>query len=36
MNENYYKTKEFVEEYIKLAKDVDGGQFIKKLNNFLP
>jgi len=25
MNDNYYKTKETVEEYIKLAKDVDGG-----------
>jgi len=36
MNNNYYKTKESVEEYIKLAKDVDGGQLIKKLNNFLP
>lgn len=36
MNDNCYKTKESVEEYIKLAKDVDGGQLIKKLNNFLP
>lgn len=36
MNDNYYKTKESVEEYIKLAKDIDGGQLIKKLNDFLP
>tara|TARA_R110000744_G_scaffold16550_2_gene45542 strand:+ start:339 stop:908 length:570 start_codon:yes stop_codon:yes gene_type:complete len=36
MDDNYYKTKESVEEYIKLAKDVNGGQLIKKLNNFLP
>jgi cyclopropane fatty-acyl-phospholipid synthase-like methyltransferase len=36
MNGNYYKTKESVEEYIKLAKDVDGGQLIEKLNNYLP
>lgn len=36
MNDNYYKTKESVEEYIKLAKDVHGGQLIEKLNNYLP
>ena len=36
MNNNYYKTKESVEEYIKLAKDVDGRQLIEKLNNYLP
>lgn len=36
MDDSYYKTKESVEEYIKLAKDVNGGQLIKKLNNFLP
>ena len=36
MNETYYNTKESVEEYIKLANDVDGGQLIKKLNNYLP
>jgi cyclopropane fatty-acyl-phospholipid synthase-like methyltransferase len=36
MNENYYKIKESVDEYIKLAKDVDGGELIKKLNNYLP
>lgn len=36
MNNNYYKTKESVEEYIKLAKDVNGGQLIQKLKDFLP
>lgn len=36
MNDNYYKTKESVEEYINLAKDVDGGELIRKLNDFLP
>lgn len=36
MNDNYYKTKESVEEYIKLAKDVNGGQLIRKLKDFLP
>ena len=36
MTDNYYKTKESVEAYIKLAKDVDGGQLIAKLNNYLP
>jgi cyclopropane fatty-acyl-phospholipid synthase-like methyltransferase len=35
MNRDYYNTKKSVEEYIKLAKDVDGGPLIKKLNNFL-
>ncbi len=35
MNNNYYKTKESVEEYINLAKDVNGLQLIKKLNIFL-
>jgi len=34
--EDYYKTKESVEEYIRLAKDVNGGELIKKLKNFLP
>ncbi|GJM27705.1 MAG: hypothetical protein DHS20C17_03400 [Cyclobacteriaceae bacterium] len=33
---DYYKTKESVEEYIKLAKDAHGGDLIKKLNKFLP
>lgn len=32
----YYKTKESVEEYIRLAKDVNGGELIKKLKQFLP
>ncbi|MGQ7868096.1 class I SAM-dependent methyltransferase [Sunxiuqinia sp. sy24] len=36
MNDNYYKTKESVEEYIRLAKDVNGGQLIRKLNDYLP
>lgn len=36
MNDNYYKTKESVEEYIKLAKGFDGKQLIQKLNEYLP
>lgn len=32
----YYKTKESVSEYIKLAEGHNGGQLIKKLNAFLP
>jgi cyclopropane fatty-acyl-phospholipid synthase-like methyltransferase len=36
MNGNYYKTKESVEEYIKLAKDVNGGELIRKLKEFMP
>ncbi len=32
----YYKTKESVQEYIKLAKDVDGSQLIEKLKQVLP
>jgi SAM-dependent methyltransferase len=36
MNDNYYKTKESVEEYIKLAKHVDGKQLIQKLTEYLP
>jgi SAM-dependent methyltransferase len=36
MEENYYKTKESVLEYIKLAKDVNGGELIEKLKLFLP
>lgn len=35
MTNNYYKTKESVEEYIKLAKGVDSSQLIRKLNIFL-
>lgn len=36
MNDNYYKTKESVEEYIKLTKDVHGEELIEKLSHFLP
>ena len=36
MNGEYYKTKESVEEYIKLAKDVNGSQLIEKLKRYLP
>jgi len=35
MTEEYYKTKESVEEYIRLAKDVNGGKLIEKLKEFL-
>jgi len=36
MTGNYYKTKETVEEYIQLAKDVNGLKLIDKLRAFLP
>ena len=36
MTDNYYKTKESVQEYISLAKDVNGGQLIKELMKYLP
>ena len=36
MTGDYYKTKESVGEYIKLAKDVDGSELIEKLKVFLP
>lgn len=36
MTGDYYKTKESVEEYIRLAKDVNGGELIEKLRSFLP
>ncbi len=36
MNKGYYKTKESVKEYIKLAKDVNGKQLIEKLKQVLP
>ncbi|WP_190808801.1 trans-aconitate 2-methyltransferase [Flagellimonas sp. S3867] len=36
MDDNYYRTKASVEEYIKLAKGVDGVELIQKLNNYLP
>lgn len=35
MDEEYYKTKASVDEYIKLAKDVNGKQLIKKLKQVL-
>lgn len=35
MNDNYYHTKESVEEYIKLAEGVNGRQLIEKLKNYL-
>lgn len=36
MEKEYYKTKESVEEYITLAKDVDGKRLIEKLKLVLP
>ena len=36
MQGEYYKTKESVTEYIKLAKDVNGKQLIEKLEQILP
>ena len=36
MKGEYYKTKESVDEYIKLAKDVNGKHLIKKLEQVLP
>lgn len=36
MTEDYYKTKKSVEEYIRLAKDVNGGELIEKFKKFLP
>lgn len=36
MTEKYYETKESVEEYIKLAKDVNGRKLIEQLKQFLP
>ena len=36
MNREYYKTKESVEEYIELAKDVNGSELIEKLKQVLP
>ncbi len=35
MMNDYYKTKESVEEYIQLAKDVNGAALIEKLKVFL-
>jgi cyclopropane fatty-acyl-phospholipid synthase-like methyltransferase len=32
----YYKTKKSVEEYIRLAKDANGGGLIQKLHEYLP
>ena len=36
MKGEYYKTKESVDEYIKLAKGVNGNQLIEKLKHVLP
>lgn len=36
MDGEYYKTKESVEEYIELAKDVNGSELIEKLKQVLP
>lgn len=36
MPTDYYNTKESVNEYIRLAKDVHGGELINKLKKFLP
>ncbi|MEO1049685.1 MAG: class I SAM-dependent methyltransferase [Bacteroidota bacterium] len=36
MTTGYYQTKASVEEYIKLAEDVNGGELIDKLKQFLP
>ena len=36
MEGKYYKTKESVKEYIRLAKDVSGKQLIEKLKRILP
>ena len=35
MAEDYYHTKESVDEYIKMARDVNGSQLIEKFKNFL-
>ena len=35
MENNYYKTKASVDEYVKLAKDVNGSELIKNLKHFL-
>ncbi|MDG1334145.1 MAG: class I SAM-dependent methyltransferase [Crocinitomicaceae bacterium] len=35
MEGEYYHTKESVEEYVNLAKDVSGKQLIDKLNDYL-
>ena len=36
MEEEYYKTQQSAEEYIRLAKDSNGKQLIEKLEKFLP
>jgi len=36
MNNEYYKTKESVEEYIKMAEGINGEKLIEKLKSFLP
>mgnify|MGYP000507125306 CR=1 FL=1 len=35
MEGKYYKTKESVDEYVKLAKDINGSLLIEKLKKFL-
>lgn len=35
MPDNYYKTKDSVEEYVRLAKDVSGADLIEKFKRFL-
>jgi cyclopropane fatty-acyl-phospholipid synthase-like methyltransferase len=36
MKDEYYKTKASVEEYVRLAKDVNGAALIDKLKSYLP
>jgi len=36
MNNDFYHSRELVEQYIKLADGYDGAELIKKLNQFLP
>ena len=36
MTTDYYKTQESVDEYIRLAKDVNGSELINKLRQYLP
>ncbi len=36
MSQEYYKTKESVKEYIRLASGVDGNELINRLKEFLP
>ena len=36
MDGEYYKTKESVDEYIRLSEEYNGAQLIEKLKDFLP